>query len=398
MPAYSYLTTTGTIIPDTADLKAEVQAEFRAALGSDLSLDDETPQGVLIVGEVQSRSAAAANNAALANQINPDVSGGVFLDALSALSGLQRAAATVTVVSGVELTGVPGTVIPTGTRARTSAGDVFALAATATLDGAGTATGDFRAVETGPVPCLVGQLSQIVDGVLGWETVTNPVPGVPGTDLQSDESLRSLRRVTLALQGQGTTEAITSRLYVLDGVRSLTIRVNKTNTTASIDGVTVRYHSVWTCVDGGADDDIAGALLAAVDTGGGFSGSISVNVTDPWSGQVYPVQFERPAPVPVLLRVTVRRGLFVGPVTETVQEAVEAYASGELPSERGFVVGAAVSPFEVAGAVSVRAPGLFVTKVEVAPASTGIYQTDELTIAIDEIATVTTSSITVIEL
>jgi len=48
--------------------------------------------------------------------------------------------------------------------------------------------------------------------------------------------------------------------------------------------------------------------------------------------------------------------------------------------------------------VSVRAPGLFVTKVEVAPTSTGVYQTDELPIALDEIATVTTSSITVIEL
>ena len=398
MPAYEYLTTTGTIVPDTADLKAEVQAEFRAALGADLSLDDETPQGVLIVGEVQSRSAAAANNAALANQINPDVSGGVFLDALCALSGLQRASATFTAVSGVTLTGVPGTVIPTGTRARTAAGDVFALAATATLGGGGTATGDFRAATTGPVPCLVGQLSQIVDGVLGWETITNPVAGVPGADLQSDESLRSLRRVTLALQGQGTTEAITSRLFALDGVRSLTIRVNKTDTTAVIDGVSVRYHSVWTCVDGGTNEDIAAALLAAVDTGGGFSGSVIVNYTDPFSGQVYEVRFERPAPIPVLLRVTVRRGLFVGPVTQTVQEAVEAYAAGELPSERGFVVGAAVSPFEVAGAVSVRAPGLFVTKVEVAPTSTGVYQTDELPIAIDEIATVTTSSITVIEL
>jgi uncharacterized phage protein gp47/JayE len=322
----------------------------------------------------------------------------VFLDALCALSGLQRAAATVTVVSGVTLAGVPGTVIPTGTRARTAAGDVFALAATATLGSGGTATGDFLAVQTGPVPCLAGQLTQIVDGVLGWETVTNPVAGVPGADLQSDESLRSLRRVTLALQGQGTTEAITSRLFALDGVRSLTIRVNKTNATAVIDGVSVRYHSVWTCVDGGTADDIAGALLSAVDTGGGFSGSVIVNYTDPFSGQVYEVRFERPTPVPVLLRVTVRRGLFVGPVTETVQDAVEAYAAGELPSERGFVVGAAVSPFEVAGAVSVRAPGLFVTKVEVAPTSTGVYQTDELPIAIDEIATVTTSSITVIEL
>lgn len=398
MPAYEYLTTTGTVVPDTADLKAEVQAEFRAALGADLSLDDETPQGVLIVGETQSRAAAAANNASLANQINPDVAGGVFLDGLCALFGLQRAAQTQTYVRDVNLFGVPGTVIPTGSRARTPAGDLFALVSTVVIGSGGVIAGDFLAVQGGPVPCNPGSLIQIVDGILGWEVVFNPFAGDLGVEQQSDESLRSLRRVTLGLQGKGTSEAVTSALYALPSVKSLTYRANKTDTTAIIDGVSVRYHSVWVCVDGGTDDEIAAALLENVDTGGGFSGSVMVDVVDPFSGQTYPVQFERPATIDVLLRVTVRRGLFVGSVTETVQSAVLAYAAGTLPGERGFVVGAAVSPFEVAGAVGVRAPGLFVVKVEVAPTLTGIYQTDELPIAIDEIASVAPSSITVIEL
>lgn len=398
MPAYEFLTTTGTVIPDTADLKAEVQAEWRAALGADLTLDDETPQGVMIVGETQSRAAAAANNAALANQINPDVSGGVFLDGLCALFGLQRAAQTRTSVSGVTLTGVAGTVIPIGSRARTADGAVFALAATVTLGAGGTATGSFTAVDAGPVACPSSALSLIVDGVLGWESVTNPTPGTPGVAQQSDESLRSLRRVTLARQGMSTAEAITSALYDTAGIRSLTFRENTTNTTAVIDGVTVRYHAVWACVEGGSDDAVAAALLANKTAGAGFSGSVMVNVVDPSSGQTYPVQFERPTVVNVLLRVTVRRGLFVGPITETVQGAVLSYVDGTLPGERGFVVGAPVSPFEIAGAIGVRAPGLFVTKVEVAPALTGVYQTDEYPIDIDVVAATTTSSITVVEL
>lgn len=398
MPAYEYLTTTGTIVPDTADLKAEVQAEFRAALGADLSLDDETPQGVLIVGEVQSRSAAAANNASLANQINPDVATGVFLDGTCALFGLQRAAETQTYVRDVNLFGVPGTVIPTGARARTPAGDLFELVSTVTIGTGGAIAGDFLAVNGGPVPCNPGTLIQIVDGILGWEKVFNPFSGVLGVDVQSDESLRSLRRVTLARQNTSVAEAITSALYDIPAVKSLTFRENKTDTTAVIDGVTVRYHATWSCVDGGTDQEIAAALLRAATAGAGFSGSVSVNVVEPASGQTYVVQFERPTSIAVLVRVTVRRGLFVGTVTQTVQSAVLAYATGAQPGEQGFVVGAAVSPFEIAGAVSVAAPGLFVVKAEVALASDGIFQTDELPIAIDEIASVAPSSITVIEL
>lgn len=394
---YEFLTLTGTVVPDTATLKAEVQAEFRAALGEDLSLDDETPQGVLIVGEVQSRSAAAANNAALANQINPDLAGGAFLDAICALLGEERDAETRTLVRDVNLFGVAGTFIPAGSRARTPAGDVFATVGAVTL-GAGATQVDFLAVEGGPRPANPGSLIVIVDAILGWEIVFNPTAGLLGAFVQSDESLRLRRRQTLARQGLSTPEAVVSDLYALPDVRSLAFRENIGDAPATIDGILIGAHSVWVCVDGGTDDDIALALLGSKTAGAGWTGAVTVDVVEPSSGQTYPVSFDRPTAVPMLIRVTVRRGTYVGDLTALVQAAVLDYATGAIPGEQGFVVGGSVSPFEIAGAIGVRSAGVFVVKVEVAPASSGIYQTDEYAIALDEVATTEASSITLVEL
>lgn len=395
---YDFLTLTGTVVPDTSTLKAEVQAEFRAALGDDLSLDDETPQGVLIIGEVQSRAAAAANNAALANQINPDIAGGVFLDAVCALLGEERAAETRTLVRDVNLFGVAGTFLPAGTRARTPAGDVFATVGAVTLT-VGATQVDFLAVEGGPRPAGPGSLIVIVDAILGWEVVFNPNAGVLGALVQSDESLRLVRRQTLARQGLSTPEAVVSDLYALDDVRSLQFRENVTSSPLVIPGLyALEPHSIWVCVDGGTDEDVALALLGAKTAGAGWNGGVIVVVTEPSSGQDYEVLFDRPTDVPMLVRVTARRGTYVGDLFSLVQTAVLDYVSGNIPGERGLVVGGNVSPFEIAGAIGIRAAGVFVVKVEVAPASSGVYQTDEYVIDIDELATVAAGSITLVEL
>ena len=398
---YDFLALTGTVVPDTSTLKAEVQAEFRAALGDDLSLDDETPQGVLIVGEVQSRAAAAANNAALANQINPDLAGGVFLDAICALLGEERDAQTRTLVRDVNLYGVAGTFLPAGTRARTAEGGVFATVGAVTL-GPALTTVDFLAVEGGPVPCPPAALTLIVDAVLGWEVVLNPSAGILGSFVQSDGSLRLSRRQTLARQGLSTPVAVTSALYALPDVRSLQFRENIGNAPATIDGILIGAHSVWVCVDGGTDANLGLALLSNKTAGADWTGAVTVNVVEPSSGQTYPVKFDRPFDTPVLLRVTVRRGTYVGDLSALVQSAVLDYAVGALPGEQGFVVGGNVSPFEIAGALGVRASGVFVVKVEVAPApgpgAPLAYQTDEYVINIKQVATIQASSITLVEL
>ncbi|MHC5543543.1 baseplate J/gp47 family protein, partial [Singulisphaera rosea] len=100
---YQYLDATGVIVPDTSSLLADVQSEYQAVFGADLIVTPDTPQGVLITAETLARTEVVNNNAALANQINPNIAGGVFLDAILALTGMQRTPASPTVVTNVTL-------------------------------------------------------------------------------------------------------------------------------------------------------------------------------------------------------------------------------------------------------------------------------------------------------
>ena len=102
-----YTTQNGVLVPDTADLKSDVEQEFTNALGQGLDLSPETPQGRQIEAETLARKEVLNNNALIANALNPNTSFGVFLDALSALTGTTRRWATHTLVL-CTLTGSPG--------------------------------------------------------------------------------------------------------------------------------------------------------------------------------------------------------------------------------------------------------------------------------------------------
>lgn len=364
MAEYNYITATGVIIPDTATTLQEVQAEFRAAFGDDLDVSPETPQGVLIVAETGARDAVARNNAELANQINPNLAGGVFLDAIWALTGGQRVAATPTLVRNVVLAGVPGTVVPGGSRAALGVnGAQFELVSSVILTG-GSAIGTFQAVDAAATTVTIGQLNTVVSAVLGWETVTNPEPGETGTNEESDAASRMRRRQTLALQGVALPEAIVSGLNTVPGVRSLSFRENPTNDPVTIEGVTLSPHSIYVCVDGGTDEDVALMLLRKKSAGCGWNGDVTVPTREPYSGQTYPVTFDRPNLVQIYVRVTVvANGAAYADVPDLVRAAMVSYALGGQEGEPGFVVGGDVSPFELAAAVGRVAPPIYVRSI-----------------------------------
>ena len=203
---YQYLNNTGVVLADTADILAAVQGEFQTAVGADLIVTSDTPQGVLIAQETQSRQNVANNNAAIANQINPSQAGGTFLDAICAFLGLQRPAATYTSVTGVTLTGKSGTNIPAGVQATTAAGDIFQSTGAVQIPSGGSVTANFQALFPGPVPCAASTLTAISPStaVLGWETITNPVAGVLGQLQMTDAQLRQLRLNALASNSVNT--------------------------------------------------------------------------------------------------------------------------------------------------------------------------------------------------
>lgn len=397
MATLEYIDATGIILPDTEDLLTTVENEYRVALGADLNTDPATPQGRLIATEVDARDTFLRNLTAVANQINPRVAEGVFLDAIMRLTGDSRYPETKTTVAGVELGGVPGTVIPVGSQAQMPTGDVFETLTEVTLDGVGVATVDFAAVVGGPITCPAGQLNLPVTAILGWESVSNPEDGTPGRNVESDVAARLRRLETLALQGVALPEAIMSGVRIVDGVRSLAFRENVTALPAVIDGVNMKPHSIFVCVDGGSDDAVAAAILAKKSLGADFNGATTVYVIESASTQVYPVQFDRPAEVQIKARVTVRVGTSIASPQDIVRAAIVAYANGEIEGEQGFVVGGDVSPFELSAAVNTSSPGIFVTLLEVAKLADA-FGTATVPISIQEVARISASNIQVITL
>jgi hypothetical protein len=395
MADYQYVTSNGTIVPDTGDLLTTVQNEYRAVFGADLIVDPSTPQGVLIAAETLARDAVVRNNAALANQINPNLAGGVFLDAIMSLTGSARVTATRSTVTAT-LSGEPGAIVPQGSIAATGAGDQFSLTGAVVIGSLGTVDGLFQSVRYGAIPAVAGALNTIVSGVLGWESVTNTDAAIVGKEEQSDASARALRRNTLATQGVALPEAITSALYLVDGVKSLAFRENTAATTQTIDTVSMIAHSVYACVDGGTDTDVATSLLANKSMGAGWNGTTTVAVVEPSSGQSYSVKFSRPSLIPMLVRATVRADQSLIDPQTSVKQAIMAYINGEVDGETGWGVGTDVSSFELSGAVNVSAPGVFVQNMEITKSSVNVFQNATIAIEITEKATLTESSIQVV--
>lgn len=394
MADYQYLNGTGVIVPDTALLRTGVENEFREAFGEDLDVSPETPQGVLITAETLARDAVVRNNADLANQINPNIAGGVFLDAIWKLTGGERVKATPSFIRDVALTGVPGTIVPEGSLASVGDdGEQFRLISSVVLTG-GSGVGDFQSVNLGAIAAPIGDLNTIVTGVLGWETVTNPTAAEVGRPEESDIASRIRRRQTLALQGVALPEAIVSGLHTVEGVRSLSFYENFTNAPITFEGVTLGPHSIYVCVDGGTDTDVALMLLRKKSLGCDWNGDLTVTVTEPYSGQNYDVQFSRPEEVPIFVRVTVRAGASFPDVPALVRNAMVAYADGEQEGEEGFVVGGDVSPFELASAVNRVAPGVYVQAVTLS--TDGItFSAAEVPILVSQLATLLAGDIAV---
>lgn len=401
--AYKYIAQTGLISPDTGVIKNTVEGEWRDSIGQDLVIANNLPQGVMITGEVITRSTFTSENAEVANQVNPDESGGVFLDALCALTGIERDDAVFGVIPNVDLFGRPQTIIRAGARMQdeNTPPTIWVSTRDVQLDASGHITVDFRCTVTGPISVLPDTLTKVLDDVLGWERGNNPNAAVPGKNEESDVSLRARRKLTLAKQGRSSPEAQVSDLYDTEGVQSLSYRENYTKVDKIIDGIPMVANSVWACVNGGADTDIALSLLNNKTDGAAWNGAVTVNVREPFSGQTYVVQFDRPTPIPILVRVSVRTigtGTVVDPDT-AVPDAIVRYRDGEMEGQRGFVTGGAVSPFELSAAVNYFYPTIFVSKVEIKSANDPDAQwtTTEFPIALNQIATVTEGSIQVLK-
>jgi hypothetical protein len=368
---YTYVLETGVITPEASNIQAEVIAEYQSVFGMDLSTAPNTPQGLLINAETQARIAAASNNATLANQINPNFAGGVFLDAILALLGSQRLAATYSTVL-CTLTGVIGTSIPAGSLAQDTNGNQWSLSSTVIIPTGGSYTGaSFTSVLPGAIIVDANDLNTIISNVLGWETITNPYTssnplyGSIGTLTQSDVSARQYRLNTLYLQSNGLAGSIIAALSATTSVNSLYFIENPSSSPTTIQGVAMNANSIYCCIDGTNQEAIAATLTATKSAGCAYTNGasqtpISKDYTVPLSGQVIDVLWDAPDIISIGVEITVYLYTPVQDYVTTVTNAILNYAAGGVNGLQGLVVGHDVSPFEISAAVGIQYPGVYV--------------------------------------
>lgn len=371
---YIYTDNTGVISTvDASVIQAGVEQEYKDTFGQDLNVDPSTPQGMLITIETLSRIAVADNNANVANQINPNLSGGVFLDALLQLTGAQRLLSSPSLVD-CTLTGVTGTIIAAGSQISTADGlTTFELVTTTTIPVGGTISGvQFQSVDNGQIVAEANSLTLIVSNILGWETVTNPSAATLGSVTQSDTEARIQRTNTLGAQGNSIATNVISNLYLLPGVppSGVSFQENVLSIAQTINQILMVPHSLYTCVGGSSTDlavatTIQNSKAAGCSYNNGLGIPKNIPVTVPLSNQVINVLFDRPSLVTISINVTVHAFTTVQDIVTSVKSAIISYANGEVQGQPGFAVGQAVSPFVIAGAIMQQIPGIFVQEVDV---------------------------------
>ena len=270
----------------TAEYIERLRDLLREALGSDINFEPETPQSQ-IVGVLSLPFAEADElGAHVAAGMSLRTATGLQLDAWGSLLGVPRIPGTRSTVT-VTLTGTSGTLVPQGSRVRTSAGAVFRLIAAANIPTAGTVDAAFESAEIGPVQAGADELTEIIDVVRGWSGATNAAAAVVGAAVESDAAYRLRYGRVLARSTAGTIEGMEAALRSVDGVEAAVAVENSTASRAAGRGVTTDAVGVSMVVIGGRDADVAASIAASKPVGvrtgttQTVTGQTQVSVADP---------------------------------------------------------------------------------------------------------------------
>ena len=333
-------TETGPVVPDTATVLEAVETAWQAAFDNRLNPDPATPQGQLITSEtaiVQDRNSQLLF---LANMFNPETAEGIYQDALAKIYFLTRQPARYTVVP-CTCTGLPGTVIPgmdsdAPALAKDADGNMLVCQTGGTIPQSGSLVLDFACQVPGPIEIRQGTVTTIVRTIPGWDTITNEA-GITGQNVESRAAFEARRYASVAKNARSVAAAVYANVGDLEGVLDVCVRENKGSEPLEVQGVTLRPHSIYVAVVGSAaDSDIAEAIYARCSAGCDYNGNTSVTVTDPLTGAVETVLFERPEPLPVGLKVTIRKN---ASMPSNVEELVKAAVIAEFYGENADACG-----------------------------------------------------------
>jgi len=296
------------------DLRIEKAQEYRDGFSNqELKTDVQSGVGQEISISTFAEDDLASRFETLLSVFDPAAAQGIHQDRLAIVMNKRRQDATPSTVTMTLTADGSGSTIPIGSQIANVGGDVV-FSTTAELVLAPSASGTVEAESTtdGAIEAVAASLTVIKTPVFGWITATNALDASLGRERESDGELR-VRMLASSSASSPTAIGLNTAVSNVDGVTALTIIENNTS---SVDAVGVPAKSIFPIVEGGADDDIARALIiGGVAAGIGYTdvGDIptatfaSATYTDPITSQVYTATWARPNDIQIYVEVNINK-------------------------------------------------------------------------------------------
>lgn len=351
----------GILLVDSLAIRENEKENLKSIFGADLTFEDGSLSSALLdlltKKEVELQEAIAFT----LNQFNPTFASGFGADFIASFTETKRRLATASRVYAT-LTGVSGTVVSAGSRAKDTNNNIWILQSDVTIPNDGL----FICETLGAVSLESGELDTIVDDVLGWETVLNSDGAEVGRNEESDIDLNNRRYVEINKHSLGTIDSIKAGLCGVKNVKSLKLLENKTKLQIVKNNVTLEPNSIYVCIDGGLDEDITKVLRNNKDLGCAYSNGasskpkdITITFVDSFGDVVnYDVKFDRPDIVAIKIKVDVEIKIGQLSPINAIKDDIIDYALAS------FKVGNDVSPYEIVSSIA-KSDNYFVSSCEI---------------------------------
>lgn len=393
------ITENGLLVPDVSDVLAGRLTDMSAALGGGASQSLSSPQGQIAQSDTEIIAQEYDKLLCLFNQVNPDYATGRFQDGIGRIYFMDRISAQGTVVTATCI-GQVETTIPAGSTAIDTNGYIYRSIDNATIPASGSIDVQFVNNTTGPIPCAAGALNQIYRAVSGWDAITNTNPGVVGVDVESRIAFETRRKQSVARNARNMDGATLSAILETSGVLDAYVWSNRTASTVN-RGTTnfpVIAHSIYICVYGGADADVADAIFRTYNPGANLNGDTTYTVydTENYSAPYpeYVMQWQRATATRVYFSVSLDSSLNPpSDITLQVKAMITKVFTGNYDGIEKARIGATINAGKYyAPVISISPDTVGILSLQVS--LDGTYY-PSVTMGIDQIPTIQDSDITV---
>lgn len=359
----------GIVIPDISSIKNNITKDFTDYIFSSQNGVIDTTEESIVGRLIEYLSSVVSDvlniSAQTINQFNINYAGGMALDAIGSWFGIDRKDGIATIVYA-NITGSANLNITKGFKISIN-GNAFYLTEDIVLNSNGLATGVFESEDSKRISITYNDEIKIESILEGINTIslTNIIYG---QDVESDDSLRDRIKST-SWMGTSFIGTMRNAISSIDGVSKVSILENYTSSNnIDINGVLLPAHSIFVCVLGGDDNEVAKAIFDSKSAGCGYLQSISnnnngvvvdiVNEESPVANKVY---FFRPVikEIPGISVVAYNKTSYMSSqeIEDTIKSLILSYINEKIS------IGDSISTIQLAAHIQSLLSGVYVSDI-----------------------------------